>query len=250
MVFKKFYCSKCGEKLEKEKTYRVVSKDDKDYYQYHEAGQFPRVDYAVHDYRFMCPSCANRISYEEQCIISRIQKKKRRHQLSDDEIVENYQECKKAQYKNAFINGIIGAIINSLIFLSFLLLSSKNESLKDLGKISIMFAIFAIFAIVNAIRSFKGNYKLKYMSNYSYEMNHLLNKLHTYSSNNKTLIEKSEKCHCFHCKSVMESKDVTQYADDGQTAMCPACKHTSIIPDSIDDVLDENIIDEMNKYWF
>ena len=31
MVFKKYYCSKCGTKLEKEKTHRVVTKNDKDY---------------------------------------------------------------------------------------------------------------------------------------------------------------------------------------------------------------------------
>ena len=31
MVFKKYYCSKCGTKLEKEKAHRIVTKDDWDY---------------------------------------------------------------------------------------------------------------------------------------------------------------------------------------------------------------------------
>ena len=73
MVFKKYYCSKCGMELEKERTHRVVSKDDKDYYQYHDHGTFPRSDHDVYDYRFKCPYCNTRISFEEQCIIKRIQ---------------------------------------------------------------------------------------------------------------------------------------------------------------------------------
>ena len=34
MVFKSYYCSHCGTKLVKSKTHRVVTKEDKDYYQY------------------------------------------------------------------------------------------------------------------------------------------------------------------------------------------------------------------------
>ena len=54
MVFKKYYCSHCGAKLVKSKTHRVVSKDDKDYYQYRDYGTFPRCDYDVNNYEFKC----------------------------------------------------------------------------------------------------------------------------------------------------------------------------------------------------
>ena len=56
MVFKKYYCSKCGGKLVKSKTHRVVTKDDKDYYQYHDVGTYPRYDYDVYSYEFKCQS--------------------------------------------------------------------------------------------------------------------------------------------------------------------------------------------------
>ena len=77
MLFKKYYCSNCGVKLEKEKTHRVVTKDDRDYYQYHEYGMFPLRDHDVYGYRFRCPSCKKRTSFDEQCVIERIQKQKR-----------------------------------------------------------------------------------------------------------------------------------------------------------------------------
>lgn len=74
MVFKKYYCSHCGTKLIKSRTHRIVTKNDKDYYQYHEVGNFPRLDYDVYGYEFKCVKCNKKISYKEQCIIERIQK--------------------------------------------------------------------------------------------------------------------------------------------------------------------------------
>ena len=36
----------------------------------------------------------------------------------------------------------------------------------------------------------------------------LLNKLHKYCRNNIELIEKSKKCFCFYCKSIVDAKEV------------------------------------------
>ena len=57
MVFKKYYCSRCGNKLIKEKNHRIVSKEDVDYYHYHEIGTFPKYDHSVYSYHFKCPNC-------------------------------------------------------------------------------------------------------------------------------------------------------------------------------------------------
>ena len=73
MVFKKYHCAKCGTKLKNEKTHRVVTKDDRDYYQYHDLGTFPHRDYDVYEYRFACPKCGARVSFDEQRIIAGIQ---------------------------------------------------------------------------------------------------------------------------------------------------------------------------------
>ena len=58
--YEKVYNPKTGKY---ERTHRIVSKDDKDYYQYHEVGLYPSNDYDVYEYRFMCPSCNNKISF-------------------------------------------------------------------------------------------------------------------------------------------------------------------------------------------
>jgi transcription initiation factor IIE alpha subunit len=94
MIFQKHYCSKCGEKLKKEKTHRVVSKDDKDYYRYHDYGSYPKIDYNVYEYIFLCPSCQTRITYHEQRVIKKIQKIEKSKILSKYQLQENFQKCK------------------------------------------------------------------------------------------------------------------------------------------------------------
>ena len=115
MLFGKHYCSKCGERLSKEKTHRVVSKEDKDYYRYQNYNQWPRRDHDVYGYRFFCPACKSRIAYHEQIIIKRIQKNHKRNVLTSDEIKANYSDAKKRHYKSFLYRNIIVEVIVSII---------------------------------------------------------------------------------------------------------------------------------------
>ena len=48
----------------------------------------------------------------------------------------------------------------------------------------------------------------------------------------------------------MDAKEITEFLDNGQTAKCPKCRIDAIIPDAIDEEINESIINEMNEYWF
>lgn len=249
-ALRKSYCSKCGEKLKTERTHRVVTKDDKDYYRYHDIGRFPQRDYDVYDYRYMCPSCQARISFEEQRIIRKIQKRNNKRVLSSYEMKNDYEECKAKCSRNALITSIITSIVIAFIFSALLYFS---ENLPKTNKIFIVLGIFvslSVFLVLGAVKRYKGTYKLKIKSGFSYEKEAQLKKLHTYSSHNKNLIDVSEKCYCFYCKSVVDAKEITEFLDNGQTAKCPKCKIDAIIPDAIDEEINESTINEMNEYWF
>lgn len=250
MVFKKYHCAKCGAKLEKERTHRVVTKDDKDYYRYHNYGTFPRQDYDVYDYRFKCPDCGARISYDEQCIIERIQKKQGHMVLSSSEIKSNYSEDKEGNHKRVLLKSILIPVVFVLIAFALFCISNSDKSTKDLMSTAIFFLIFAAVMVVGAIRRYKGNYRMKFKYSYPYEKEAQLKKLHTYSSHNRNLIAVANKCYCFYCKAIIESREIKDYADNGQTAICPKCGINSIIPDSIEEGVDEKTIAEMNEYWF
>ena len=77
-----------------------------------------------------------------------------------------------------------------------------------------------------------------------------MERLHAYASHNKKMIGKSNKCYCFYCKSVFENGEVETYLAEEKTALCPKCGIDSVIPDSIDEKIDEAIISEMHDYWF
>lgn len=87
MIFKKMYCHKCGTKLKKEKTSKILKKGDKEFSR-HVAGMTaigPGYN-KVYTYYYVCPKCKNAITYEAQLKISKIQKQKSRNILNDDEI--------------------------------------------------------------------------------------------------------------------------------------------------------------------
>ena len=57
-------------------------------------------------------------------------------------------------------------------------------------------------------------------------------------------------CYCFYCKSIIDSSEIKDYIDNGQTALCPECDMDAIIPDGIEEEIKEEIIEDMNQYWF
>lgn len=250
MVFGKYHCAKCGTKLEKERTHRLVTQYDRDYYQYHRFGTFPQRDYDVYGYRFKCPSCNARISFNEQCIVKSIQKQQGSFILSSSEIKQNYKEHKESHNRSVFVRSILIPVVFMLIAFILFCLFRTDRNVKDFTRVLVLFAVFTAAVVINAIRSFKGNYKSKIKHTYSYEKKAQLERLHTYSSHNKRFIAISNKCYCFYCRSCMDRSEIVDYCDNGQTAICPKCSIDAIIPDSIEETVNEKIISELNAYWF
>ena len=247
MVLQKHYCHKCGGKLEKEKTHRVVTKDDRDYYRYHDAGTYPKPDYDIYEYRYRCPSCQARISHDEQAVIDRIQKKLRRTVLTSSDVKANYKECKESDKKRALVSNIGISIVMLLIVYA---IGSLFASREDLSYLTIGIIVLAILSIINEIRRYKGKKLLGHRRSYSDEEEARLKKLHAYSSHNRALVEGARQCHCFYCRATVDASEVVDYTDNGQTAICPKCGIDSILPDSIEDTLNADTIAEMNEYWF
>ncbi len=155
MVFKKHYCAKCGTKLEKEKIHRIVSKDDQDYYEYHDYGTFPRRDYDVYSYRYKCPFCYNQISYTEQSILNRIQKRVGYKTLTENDIKVYYNVFKSSEAKKNLIRNImISFIFNALFLLLFYLVvpESKDDKIYVASVISILILGYSIIKEIKRYR--------------------------------------------------------------------------------------------------
>jgi hypothetical protein len=75
-------------------------------------------------------------------------------------------------------------------------------------------------------------------------------KLHNCAINNKKDIDKSDTCGCFYCKKIFYSGDITEWTDEGQTAICPHCGVDSVICNKKNYEVTLEDLNVLNKYYF
>ena len=75
-------------------------------------------------------------------------------------------------------------------------------------------------------------------------------KLHKCAINNRQQIKVADTCGCFYCKQIFYAGDVTEWTDDGNTAICPHCGVDSVICNEKDYVVTPEDLELLNKYYF
>ena len=70
-----------------------------------------------------------------------------------------------------------------------------------------------------------------------------------YSMKNRKFIEESETCGCYHCTKVFSTHDITEWTDDGMTAICPYCSADSVLSQTYGVQLDECNLKTIHDYW-
>ena len=110
MLFKRF-CHHCGTRLEKCGNTRTFKPGDSDYEEHRRIGMHRTRfigDVEVTEYTgYECPNCKNQIAYDEQIIISNIQKKLGKKVLSEEEIEKEKASAQIKQKRKDTANKII-----------------------------------------------------------------------------------------------------------------------------------------------
>ena len=65
------------------------------------------------------------------------------------------------------------------------------------------------------------------------------------SSGNADSIREHQKCGCYFCVRVFDSKDVTEFTDNG-SAICPNCGTDALLPG----VTDLSVLESASERWF
>ena len=73
---------------------------------------------------------------------------------------------------------------------------------------------------------------------------------HGYSANNKESLEKDTKCGCFYCTEIFAPAEITDFADNGKTALCPYCGIDSVIGESSGFPITKEFLNKMKEHWF
>lgn len=251
MIFIKFYCLNCGHKLEKEKNYRLVTKEDVDYFSYQDRDTYPRINHDVYDYHFKCKNCNNRYSYKYQCIINKIQKYKNRKIISKTEIKENFESVKKQYRKECFIRDLLVGYIFTILCLLLVYIFSKDiRIVKIMGALLLGFITFIeVRSYLHPERRIKSNSIKRRVTNYSPNELFLLEYLFTLSFNNKNILEESEECYCYYCNKKFNTNEVKNYEEEVH-ALCPYCNNKTLLPKNDDCNINDYTVELMNKYWY
>jgi hypothetical protein len=80
--------------------------------------------------------------------------------------------------------------------------------------------------------------------------NNLVKEAVIHSMKNKRSIEESETCGCYHCLSVFSKHDITEWTDNGETAICPKCKVDSVLAQTYGVPLDIEHLQILQTHWF
>ncbi len=76
-------------------------------------------------------------------------------------------------------------------------------------------------------------------------------KAHEHCTNNKSEIEKSEKCGCFYCLEIFDKGRIENWIDENcDTALCPFCGNDSVIGDKSGFEITKEFLTEMKESWF
>jgi len=66
------------------------------------------------------------------------------------------------------------------------------------------------------------------------------------SMKNRQAITESEKVGCYFCIEAFDSKEVTEFCDNGETGLCPKCGVDSLLPNQTDTKTLANLCEK----WF
>lgn len=72
--------------------------------------------------------------------------------------------------------------------------------------------------------------------------------LHTFG--NRSEIDRSKTCYCLSCQTIFKPEEVTDYADGGETVICPYCDVDAVLGDGCGFKLADDLLDSLHNKYF
>ena len=121
MKRKNFYCAVCGEKLIVYPKTRILQRGDPDYRKHNRfMGRFVIGKIELTEHEFKCMSCEKFITYDEQCMIAKIQKCTEKSILSQADIAEHEAAVRAEFERKRRIGSIVKWIFYALLLAFFI----------------------------------------------------------------------------------------------------------------------------------
>lgn len=73
---------------------------------------------------------------------------------------------------------------------------------------------------------------------------------HEHSIYNRVALTESKDAACYYCRTIFSATEVSEFTDDGETALCPHCGVDSVLPEKAGYPLNYMTIRALHQYWF
>lgn len=73
---------------------------------------------------------------------------------------------------------------------------------------------------------------------------------HALCTHHREALKNVDRCGCFYCKSIYDPREITEWIDRHDTALCPYCGIDSVIPDTEEYPLTTAFLKKMYHVWF
>jgi hypothetical protein len=73
---------------------------------------------------------------------------------------------------------------------------------------------------------------------------------HEWSSYHRETLRESEVCGCFYCLEVFPPREIEDWTDDDDTALCPKCGIDSVIGSVSGYPIERQFLQKMHDHWF
>jgi hypothetical protein len=73
---------------------------------------------------------------------------------------------------------------------------------------------------------------------------------HKHCIHHRAELERSDSCGCFYCFAIFPPSAITEWVDDGQTAICPFCPADSVIGSASNYPITREFLEAMHGHWF
>ena len=71
----------------------------------------------------------------------------------------------------------------------------------------------------------------------------------TLAIRNKNQLATANKAGCYACFKIFEPKEIKEYTDQEETALCPYCSTDAVIPENISNSITEEYLKDIKNFW-
>ena len=253
MPFQRRFCPACGARMKRKNAGRAVT--TRTTYHEFESTSVNGTHFAVTDEpnifiyhpRFSCTDCRRQYTEEDAEAAFYVGKMLGKRRLTPAEIATCREEAEEKAQRRGKIWSFVISALSFALFLSALALQFQEELLTAKGLVCAAVGLL-IFFFPTLRRLFNRKYAAA--EDERQIRTAIFHKAEAATHGTAEELRERISCYCIYCMQEIDPHGITQFEDEGRTAVCPRCSKTSLLPEAPVREGDEALLTDLKNYWY